>query len=326
MGIRAFFSWTAFPALLIGTVLWSHFLVLAGYPPSLVVLGVTFAAATPILLLQLRMPSEERWRGSPKDFRIDLLHMVSTGLTGDLWRALTFTATFAASAWLAGALGMSLWPTQWPILAQLALALVIGDFGAYWVHRGCHTVPLFWRIHAMHHSSEKLYVFSATRNHPLNVVLGWGAQVFPLILMGASEHVLVLMSVFTAVHGMLQHANIDFKHGWLNYVFATADLHRWHHSSIMEESNTNYGSNLILWDIVFGTRMLPEDRAHPQEMGIDGVEMPENFLHHMASPFLLDRYTTEEVLLSELPDEPDFTLETAGGPREERAPVELRLL
>jgi sterol desaturase/sphingolipid hydroxylase (fatty acid hydroxylase superfamily) len=47
-----------------------------------------------------------------------------------------------------------------------------------------------------------------------------------------------------------------------------AELHRWHHSQLVCESNTNYGQNLVLWDIVFGTRFLPADREPPKEIGI----------------------------------------------------------
>ncbi|MCB9675961.1 MAG: sterol desaturase family protein [Alphaproteobacteria bacterium] len=321
MGIRTLLSWTAFPLLLGGAVLLSHVLVTLGFSGSFSVFWVTFAAAFPLLLMQLRMPADEEWRGRPRDFGLDLLHMVSTGLTGDLWRAISFGVSFAVAAWLSAALGMTLWPTEWPILAQFALAMVVGDFGAYWVHRSCHTFPLMWRVHAMHHSSERLYVFSATRNHPVNVVLAWGSQALPLIVLGASEHVLVLMSVFTAVHGMLQHANIDLKHGWLNHLFATADLHRWHHSAKIEESNSNYGSNLIIWDWVFGTRLLPDDRAHPDRLGLEGYAMPENWFSHLASPFILRRYETDEIELSDLPAIDDFTLENRPVEGERPQPV-----
>jgi sterol desaturase/sphingolipid hydroxylase (fatty acid hydroxylase superfamily) len=98
-----------------------------------------------------------------------------------------------------------------------------------------------------------------------------------------------LVSVFTAVHGLLQHANVDMHHGPLNWIFATADLHRWHHSRDVMESNTNFGSNLILWDVVFGTRYLPSGRE-PRHVGLSDVQVPDNFFHHLALPFTLGRY------------------------------------
>jgi sterol desaturase/sphingolipid hydroxylase (fatty acid hydroxylase superfamily) len=316
MRVRSIIQWTAFPGILVAALLTSLALSRAGYSDAFAVFSVTLGAALPILLLQLMFPFDEEWRGRPRDFGLDLLHMLSTGLAGDLWRAVSFGVAVTGSAWLSASLGMTLWPSEWPLLFQFALAMVIGDFGAYWVHRTCHTVPLFWRIHAMHHSSQRLYVFSATRNHPANVVFAYGSQVLPLIVLGVSNEVLILVSVFTAVHGMLQHANIDLKHGWLNHVFATADLHRWHHSAHRDEECTNYGSNLIIWDWVFGTRFLPEGRTRPERMGLGNFALPENWFTHLASPFILNRFATEaaveehvDALVADLGDLDDFTLE-----------------
>ena len=98
------------------------------------------------------------------------------------------------------------------------------------------------------------------------------------------------LAVWTAVHGMLQHANLDLRHGWLNYVFMTADNHRWHHSTEFAESNTNFGSNIALWDHVFGTFVLREP-AGPESVGLDDVEMPDNVWVHLATPFTLPRWT-----------------------------------
>lgn len=299
-GLRA----VVFPVLLIGPVLLGWSLAESGTAPALAVIAGGASAILPLLALQRLLPAEDAWRGRPADFGIDMLHALVTSVAGDLWRVVSFGAAFAVAAWLTQLFGASIWPSEWPLLAQFALALVIGDFGQYWVHRACHEVDWLWPIHAMHHSSERLYVFSATRSHPLNVIAVYAAQMVPLILLGCDMDVLFLVSLFTAVHGMLQHANVAFDHGPLNFVFATADLHRWHHSARIEESNANYGSNLILWDTVFGTRFLPRDRVHPERMGLEGIALPENLWVHLASPFTLDRYT-----LGELQELDEFTLE-----------------
>lgn len=290
--LKATIQWTFYPAILLGAVGVTLVGVRAGYSPTALVLATIFACSVPMVIAQALIPADASWRGSPKDWSIDLLHMASTGISTELWRALTAALTYGAAAWIAGAWGGELWPTTWPWFLQLGLALLIGDFGAYWVHRGCHESPLLWRVHAMHHSSERLYVFASARNHPMNAILAYGSQLLPLSILGAPVETIALMSVFTGVHGMLQHANIDLKHGVLNWVFSTADLHRWHHSTEFEESNTNYGSNIIFWDIVFGTRALPEGR--PEAVGIADLDLPENFITHLLSPFTLARYQIQQ--------------------------------
>ena len=96
----------------------------------------------------------------------------------------------------------------------------------------------------------------------------------------------MLFALFDAVFGMLQHCNVDVRLGWLNRVFSMAEAHRWHHSRTIREANTNYGSNLIVWDLVFGTFFLPSDREPPQEIGIaDMPGFPTGYLGQLASPF-----------------------------------------
>ena len=75
---------------------------------------------------------------------------------------------------------------------------------------------------------------------------------------------------------------------WLNWLFATPDLHRTHHSVEMKEGNTNFGNNLILWDLVFRTRLTGR---RPSEYGVSGVDWPETYLGHLATPFTYGRLT-----------------------------------
>ena len=284
---------TLYPGVLLAALCTTGFLVQHGLDPTLVVLLVIAGATVPLIFAQLVVPYEPAWRASPTDVSIDLLHMLSTGATTEGWRTLTLGALLAAAAALSGHLGDTPWPTHWPVAVQFAMAMVIGDLGAYWVHRLCHRYDLLWRVHAMHHSSERLYMFSSGRNHPGNAILAYGSQLLPLTLLGTPVEVLALVSVFTAVHGMLQHANVDLRHGLFNHVFATADLHRWHHAANRADSDHNFASNLILWDWVFRTRFLPADRE-VREVGLPDLALPDNFLHHLASPFVLRRWEVRD--------------------------------
>jgi sterol desaturase/sphingolipid hydroxylase (fatty acid hydroxylase superfamily) len=189
-----------------------------------------------------------------------------------------------AGAAAAAALDVGLWPHEWPWALQLALGLVLGELGAYAQHRLCHASELFWRVHAMHHSPDRLYLLASGRNHPLNVLLAFLGQTAPLILLGAGAPILALHAVFTAIVGYLQHSNLDADPGPLRWVVATNTHHRWHHSRDMVESNTNFGNNLIVWDRLFGTCFEPADRA-PRRSGVDGLAMPTSYLGQLASPF-----------------------------------------
>jgi len=67
------------------------------------------------------------------------------------------------------------------------------------------------------------------------------------------------------------------------------DLHRWHHSKEIQESNNNYGNNLIVFDRLFGTYFHPERQEvpsrHIEEIGLLNPEYPESYLGQLAAPF-----------------------------------------
>jgi sterol desaturase/sphingolipid hydroxylase (fatty acid hydroxylase superfamily) len=169
---------------------------------------------------------------------------------------------------------------------QWVYALIIGEFFLYWVHRLAHEWDILWRFHAVHHSAPRLYFLNATRFHPVDLAISNFAPFVPLMALGATAEVMALFSVTSAVHGFFQHANLPMKLGPLNYFFSMAELHRWHHSPILEEANANYGQNLIVWDIVFGTRFLPKDREPPAKIGITGMpNFPMRYWGQLMSPF-----------------------------------------
>ena len=281
--VRALLAWCTYPLTLTLAVGGTVAGVRAGWPPAAVVMGLIFVLALSLMWLERWMPHREAWLRPLAELQVDVAHMVNTGISTEIFRALTFGGLLIVATWLTARLGMNLWPQEAPASVQLGLALLIGDFGAYWVHRTAHEGTLIWKVHAMHHSSERLHTLSSGRNHPGNAILAYGSQVVPLILLGANTEVLATLSAFTAVHGMLQHCNADLRHGVLNHVFATADLHRWHHSTDFDESNTNFGSNLAIWDKVFGTWSLPH-RNGPARVGLDDVDLPERFWAHLISP------------------------------------------
>ena len=102
--------------------------------------------------------------------------------------------------------------------------------------------------------------------------------------MGTSESALLMYAIFNSIHGLFQHSNIYIKMGWLNYIFSMTELHRWHHSKRIGESNTNYGNNLIVWDIVFGTFFWPKEQE-VAEIGLLNPDYPEHYIGQVTAPF-----------------------------------------
>jgi sterol desaturase/sphingolipid hydroxylase (fatty acid hydroxylase superfamily) len=248
--------------------------------PTLVVTGVGAGSLGVVALLERWLPYREDWLRSRGDVLTDVLHLLlSIGVAGELGRQ--------AALLLQGAL--SWWPTDWPLLLQLPLALVLAELFVYTLHRLQHSdlpawAGLFWRIHAVHHSVGRLYFLNASRIHPLDSALAALASFGPLVLLGAEPELITLYTVVTGVHSALQHANVDVRLGPFDLLLSAARAHRWHHSGTLEESRANYGQVLLVWDHVFGTWRAPGRGA--LTVGLGGPPLPEGWLQQAAAPFV----------------------------------------
>ncbi len=257
-----------------------------GWDPVITAMSLTAVVVLVLLVLERVHPYQKAWLHSHGDIRTDLVHNLVNFWIPEVYAVLFVGGFTVAGAWLARTLGVPLWPSEWPLIAQLLLALVIGEVGTYWIHRLMHEHAFLWRFHAAHHSAPRLYWLNAGRFHPLDLFSQQFLALTPLVLLGADTGIIALHTLFTAAHGMFQHCNVDIRLGPLNWFFSMAELHRWHHSKHVEEANTNYGANLILWDIVFGSRFLPRDREPPTEIGIEALpDFPSGYWAHLRSPF-----------------------------------------
>ena len=276
----------AFPAGLVAALWGATALMDRGGEPDEVAGQVILVSYVFIAILELLVPLHEEWRRDKGDRWADIGLGITNAITNGIAQPLTFAASVAVAAWIAAHYGSSLWPADWPVLVQLIPALLLAELVEYWWHRSMHEFPSLWPLHAPHHSANRLYWFNALRFHPIDLLVAGPGKLIPLGILGADAPVLALVGVFSAVHGVYQHANIPCRLGPLNWVFSMAELHRWHHSPIVEEADHNYGGNLIFWDIVFGTRWLPADREPPVEIGIgDMPQFPQGFWALLTSPF-----------------------------------------
>jgi sterol desaturase/sphingolipid hydroxylase (fatty acid hydroxylase superfamily) len=231
-------------------------------------------------VLERLLPWSEDWIGSRRDVHVDVALFVTRLLTSPLITVATVWITAFLAGWLSTRIGSAIWPGHWHLLGQAVLALIVGDFFNYWVHRSYHEFPLLWRLHATHHSATRLYFFNSFRNHPLDT--------------GISEFIVGAVFVLLVARTILayfQHCNLDVNLGFLEYVFCAPKNHRWHHAIDPAEGNHNYGNDIMLWDHVFGTFYLPKDREPSTDIGIQNMpDFPRGFWGLILSPFVWSKY------------------------------------
>jgi sterol desaturase/sphingolipid hydroxylase (fatty acid hydroxylase superfamily) len=284
--MRELARWLVFPVVMGGTIALAIGLIPVLDPIPAVLVAQTVGALA-IIVAERLLPFRPAWNRSHGDVRTDVLHVLVSGVgTTQVARGLVQVTAGAAAAWLSSAVGGTLWPVGWPLVAQLALALLVAELAQYWLHRWQHEHDALWRFHAVHHSAPRLYWLNAARFHPVDLGLLYVVGYVPLVAFGCPAEVILLFALFDAAFGMFQHSNVDVRLGALNRIFSMAEPHRWHHSRSLLEANTNYGSNLTVWDVVFGTFFLPHDREPPTAIGIaDLPDFPAGYLDQLAAPF-----------------------------------------
>ncbi len=287
MAINRLVSYGLFPATFIAAMAAALVGIDKGLDHDHILAAITLVTVALVAGFERLVPEHPHWNISQDDVGTDLLHgAVSMVMLPQILQLVLPLLILDASVRLAEWAGGSLWPTSWPLLAQLVLTMLVSQLGEYIAHRSMHEVPLLWRLHATHHSPGRLYWLNAARFHPIDTTLLFFLGTTPLVLLGAPAEMFLLLLVWTSVHGLFQHCNIRLRLGPLNYVFSMAELQRWHHSLKLEEANANYGNNILFWDLVFGTVHYPKDRAASADIGLSDLpDFPKDYLGQVLSPW-----------------------------------------
>lgn len=284
--VQRFVRYGWYPTVMVGAVSVAAVSIAGGASPGLVVAVVNLALIPLSLAMEWVAPESDRWRLERGEVAADVLHMlVSNPVPTALFQAVFYGAIVAASQRATGFLGIDLWPDQWPLLAQGALALVIAEFVNYWIHRGLHRSRL-WPLHAVHHCSPRMYTLISVRKHPIQTIVTYGGRLSVLWALGVTPEALGLYTVFVSANSTLQHANLAMTTGPFGWVLATPELHRLHHSRHPDELDVNFGDSLIVWDRLFGTCRVPAaGRPGHDEIGLPGIEVRQTWWSHWRLPF-----------------------------------------
>ncbi len=268
----------------LGAFLWAR---ASGGPVEAAILLPSAAALGLAMWLERHRPLRADWNQPRGDRVTDWTSFaVLVGVVQPLLKWASPLLVVAAYAWVGEP--DALFAAQTPFVLQLLVVTLLAELGKYWAHRWHHRWPALWWLHALHHGSKRLYSVNNFRVHPLEYALKHLLSLLPLMLLGAPVDALLGYIALTQPVQMLQHVNLPLRHGWLNYVFSTNELHRWHHSDQRREGDTNFGSALVIWDQVFGTFHHPGQSAQPDRVGLyDADKYPagRSFLAQVLSMF-----------------------------------------
>ena len=255
-------------AALYGPVFWAGFIGAAAW--LVAARHLSLWVLPPLLLLALLtsflaeryLPYDGDWNQDQGDGARDIVHA--------LVNETLYLLGLAIFPWLAGTMALGpFWPGALPFWGQLLLAIVIADFGITLVHYLSHRSYFLWKLHAVHHSVQRLYGLNGWMKHPLHLLLEAAGGMLPLLLLGIPEPLMAVLAFAVAIQLLLQHANVDMRMGPLRRVFAWAPLHRFHHMKYGTAGDVNFGLFFTYWDRLLGTCFdAPDYRMRGEDLGI----------------------------------------------------------
>ena len=187
-------------------------------------------------------------------------------------------------------------PTQsW--VAVLA-SIVLLDLAIYWQHRLFHRIPVLWQFHKVHHADLDYDVTTATRFHPIEILLSMGIKMLAITLIGAPAIAVMLFEIILNGCAMFNHGNVRIPPAIdkiVRTLLVTPDMHRVHHSVIQKEHNSNYGFNLSLWDRLFNSYVAQPSKGHlNMTIGLNDFRTLKNqYITELLKMPFNDKKTTE---------------------------------
>ncbi len=187
---------------------------------------------------------------------------------------LLFPVAAVGAALLAADRGWGLFNAA-PVPFGLAVVVSVAalDLAIYGQHVAFHKVPALWRLHRMHHSDVDFDATTGVRFHPLEIALSMLYKIAVVLVLGAPALAVVLFEVLLNATALFNHGNVRLPSALdrvLRLAVVTPDVHRVHHSIHRDETDSNYGFNLTVWDRLFGTyRGQPRDGHETMTIGLD---------------------------------------------------------
>jgi sterol desaturase/sphingolipid hydroxylase (fatty acid hydroxylase superfamily) len=150
-------------------------------------------------------------------------------------------------------------------LAAGIIAILILDFTIYLQHVLFHYIPLFWRLHMVHHTDLDIDVTTGARFHPVEILLSMAIKIGVISLIGAPAYSVLVFEILLNGTSLFNHSNIYISpkiDKIIRLLVVTPDMHRVHHSVIIRETNSNFGFNFPWWDRVFRTYKDQPSKGH----------------------------------------------------------------
>lgn len=251
-------------------------------------IGLDWFLLDSLLMVAIYVPIERLWPQYPEqssfrpEWTMDVGYWLSTHLPVQLLSFLIVLPSTLATKYLAipalrDVVGGLPWVVQFP------LAVLVADLAQMLVHWTFHKVHFLWRFHAIHHSSKALDWIAGSRTHFVDLVIGRGFILLPLMFMGFDEWVVFWYLIFVTIHATWTHSNSAITVKWLEPFIVMPRHHHWHHAGEEEAIDKNFAIHFPWLDKIFRTDYDPG--RWPHRYGLVHTPLPTTFWAQFFAPF-----------------------------------------
>jgi sterol desaturase/sphingolipid hydroxylase (fatty acid hydroxylase superfamily) len=176
-----------------------------------------------------------------------------------------------------------------PAWLKVFVTVAFMDFMLYVWHLLNHEIPFLWRFHRVHHSDLNMDVSTATRFHFGELAVSAVIKISIIFFLGASTLAVLVFESLLVLCAQFHHSSLKVPKWFETFfwiLFVPPSMHRIHHSVVIKERNTNYGTIFSLWDRFLGTLLSNVNQARIR-IGVGAYQNSDKLsLHHLlAMPF-----------------------------------------
>lgn len=138
-----------------------------------------------------------------------------------------------------------------PRALRAVLGFLLLDYTLFIWHWLNHRAPFLWRFHAVHHVDLDLDSSTGIRFHFGELFLAAFFRAMQIIVIGVDRSTFTVWQRLLVGSVIFHHSNLELPttiEGRIVGLVVTPRMHGIHHSTRVEETNTNFSSLLSCWD------------------------------------------------------------------------------
>ena len=146
-----------------------------------------------------------------------------------------------------------------PRAMSVVAGVLLLDYTLFIWHRLNHRVPVLWRFHRVHHVDLDMDSWTALRFHFGEMALAGIVRMLQIRLIGPDRAAVTIWQTLLFPSIFFHHSKIALPMNVeraLSRVIVTPRMHAIHHSTVREETDSNWSSLFSMWDALHRTLRL----------------------------------------------------------------------